>query len=278
MPGWSVLPSSRWPEWCNANLQQNKLNDLTHFFWVLGFFKVIHLVWEPKLSQAKRKEKLETSSRIFSSQKLRSWTFNKSPLTWNASVSVTSISPSLSFEVFGMQVQHQTSTHAGNILSSYGNPCKLNPCPIVCYVLVLTKSKAKENGHCQTKCCQGFGQLFGKGRMFGRPFFKTNPEELSTLCIYPENSWTPQRTCQSKKTLSITTHAQYIYPATLEEHPINNYDPDRVLLGNHAMERICINSYTGLGEASSRTHSRTKSWNVAQEGTTVDMYCPSAAA
>ena len=35
--------------------------------------------------------------------------------------------------------------------------------------------------------------------MFGRPFRKTNPEELSTLCIYPENSWTTQRMCQSTK-------------------------------------------------------------------------------
>ena len=49
------------------------------------------------------------------------------------------------------------------------------------------------------------------------------------------------------KTLSITNLAQYLYPATLEEHPIYNYDPDRVLFGNHAMERTCINSYTGLG-------------------------------
>ena len=49
------------------------------------------------------------------------------------------------------------------------------------------------------KACQGFGQLFGKGRLFGRPFFKTNPQELSTLCIYPENSWTTQRMCQSTK-------------------------------------------------------------------------------
>ena len=46
------------------------------------------------------------------------------------------------------------------------------------------------------------------------------------------------------ETLSITTLAQYFYPATLEEHPMNNYDPDRVLFGNHAMERKCINSYT----------------------------------
>ena len=39
------------------------------------------------------------------------------------------------------------------------------------------------------------------------------------------------------KTLSITTLAQYFYPATLEEHPINNHDLHRVLFGNHAIER-----------------------------------------
>ena len=51
------------------------------------------------------------------------------------------------------------------------------------------------------KYCQGFGRLFGKGGLFGRPFFKTNPQELSTLCIYPENSWTTQRMRQSKNTI-----------------------------------------------------------------------------
>ena len=45
---------------------------------------------------------------------------------------------------FGMQVQHQTSTHAGNILSSYGNPCKLDPCPNACYLYVLAKWEGKE--------------------------------------------------------------------------------------------------------------------------------------
>ena len=46
------------------------------------------------------------------------------------------------------------------------------------------------------------------------------------------------------KTLSITTLAQYIYPATLEEHPINNYDPDRVLFWKTCTGKKCINVYT----------------------------------
>ena len=41
----------------------------------------------------------------------------------------------------------------------------------------------------------------------------------------------------NKNTLSISNLAQYFYPATLEEHRINNYDPDRVLFGKRALQR-----------------------------------------
>ena len=59
-------------------------------------------------------------------------------------MSASLILSSSSFGLFGMRAQHQTSTHAGNILSSYGNPCKLDPCPSVCYLHVLTKGQGKE--------------------------------------------------------------------------------------------------------------------------------------
>ena len=65
------------------------------------------------------------------------------------------------------------------------------PVQLCATCLCLPKSKGKKQRHCKKKYC--------KGRMFGRPFFKTNPQELSTLCIYPENSWTTQRMCQSTK-------------------------------------------------------------------------------
>ena len=109
------------------------------------------------------------------------------------------------------------------------------------------KGKAKENGHCQ-KTCEGFWQLFGKRRLFGRPSFKTNPQELSTLCIYPENSWKPQRTCQSKKILSISTVAQYFVLQLRRNIPLTNMTSIMFCFSKHAMERKCINSHTGLGE------------------------------
>ena len=57
-------------------------------------------------------------------------------------MSASLISPS-SFGLFGMQVQHQTSTHAGNILSRYGNPCKLDPVQVYATCMCLPKRKGK---------------------------------------------------------------------------------------------------------------------------------------
>ena len=86
-----------------------------------------------------------------------------------------------------------------------------NSTPVQVYAtcMCLPKNKAKENGHCQ-KTCEGFWQLFGKGRLFGRPFFKTNPQELSTLCIYPK-----QLLNKTKKVSIKTRCLSQILPNTL---------------------------------------------------------------
>ena len=78
-----------------------------------------------------------------------------------------------------------------------------NSTPVQVYAncMCWPKNKAKENGHCQ-KTYQGFWKLFDKGRMFGRPFFKTNPQELSTLCIYPKQLLNKTKKVSINKTLS----------------------------------------------------------------------------
>ena len=77
-----------------------------------------------------------------------------------------------------------------------------------CYLHVLTKAQGK--GTCALpKTCEGFGRLFGKGGLFGRPSFKTNPQELSTLCIYPIKRLNNTKNVSINKTLSISTLAQY---------------------------------------------------------------------
>ena len=46
------------------------------------------------------------------------------------------------------------------------------------------------------------------------------------------------------KTLSLTTLGHDFYPATFAEHPINNYDPDRVPFWKTCNWKKCINIYT----------------------------------
>ena len=128
-----------------------------------------------------------------------------------------------------------------------------------CMLLACAYQSARQrNMGIPKKACQGFGQLFGKGRLFGRPFFKTNPQELSTLCIYPENSWTTQRMCQTKKTVYHKSCPNMFYPATLEEHPINNNDIHGVALAQHLL-------YHSKGEMLRREQSKghrkgTRAW------------------
>ena len=62
-------------------------------------------------------------------------------------------------------------------------------------------------------------------------FFKTNPQELSTLCIYPK---TPEqhKECVNQQNTVYFNSCPILYPATYEEHPMNNNDLDRVRLLN----------------------------------------------
>ena len=54
--------------------------------------------------------------------------------------------------------------------------------------MCLPKNKAKEHGHCQKQNAKAFDNYLAKEGCLEDPFFKANPQELSTLCIYPENS------------------------------------------------------------------------------------------
>ena len=74
------------------------------------------------------------------------------------------------------------------------------------------------------------------------------------------------------KTLSITTLAQYFYPATLEEHRINNYDLHRVLFWKTCTGKKCINVYTlDLGV---KWYQKASSWATSETYTCYKIsYC-----
>ena len=65
-------------------------------------------------------------------------------------------------------------------------PCKLNPCPTVWYVLVLTKEQGKEAWALPKKISPRLLTTIWQRKAVWKTSFQTNPQELSALCIYPK--------------------------------------------------------------------------------------------
>ena len=100
-----------------------------------------------------------------------------------------------------------------------------NSTPVQVYAtcMCLPKGKAKKHGHCQ-KSCQSFGKLFGKGRLVGRPVFKTNPQELSTPMCPPRKLLNNTKNVSIKKKTVYLNSCPMLYPATYEEHPWTSHE------------------------------------------------------
>ena len=109
--------------------------------------------------------------------------------------------------------------------------------------MCLPKRKAKEHGHCQ-KSCQGFGQLFGKGTLFGRPIFKQTLRNYQPPCVHPQTTPEQYKECVNQKNTVYLNSCPILYPAASEEHPMNSNDPDRVLFWKTCTGKKCINFYT----------------------------------
>ena len=67
--------------------------------------------------------------------------------------------------------------------------------------------------------------------------FQTNPQELSTLCIYPKQLLNNTKNVSIKKTLFISTLAQYFILQLRKNIPLTTMTLIVFCFGNHAMER-----------------------------------------
>ena len=155
-------------------------------------------------------------------------------------------------------MQHQTSTHAGNILPSSGNPCKLDPVQVYATCMCLPKRKAKENGDCQKKILPRLLITSWQRKDVWKTLLQNKSSGTINPAYLPLELWNNTKNVSINKTLSITTLAQYFYPATLEEHPMNNNDLDRVALAQHLL-------YHSKGEMLRREQSKgyrkgTRAW------------------
>ena len=104
------------------------------------------------------------------------------------------------------------------------------PCPSVCYLHVLTKAQRKM-GIAEKNLAKALDDYLAKGDSLEDPFSK------QTLRNYQPCVSTPKTPEQHKACVNQhnTVHHKFcpiLYPATLEEHPINNNDLDRVRLLN----------------------------------------------
>ena len=130
---------------------------------------------------------------------------------------------------------------------SYVNePSKLNPCPTVWYVLVLTKVQGKGTLALPKNLPRLLITSWQR-----KDVWKTLFQNKSGGTINPV--YLPRKLLNTTKNVSIKKNTVYLnscpilYPATLEEHQMNNCDPDRVLFGNHAIERNASTLIQDLG-------------------------------
>ena len=116
--------------------------------------------------------------------------------------------------------------------SCVNEPSKLNPCPIVCYVLVLTKEQGKGKWALPKKnLTKAVEDYLAKEGCLEDPFSKQILRNYQP-CVSTPRTPEQNKKCVNQQNTVYFNSCPILYPATLEEHPINNNDLDRVRLLN----------------------------------------------
>ena len=122
-------------------------------------------------------------------------------------------------------------------------PSKLNPCPTVWYVFVLTKVQGKGTLALPKNLPRLLITSWQRKDVWKTLFQNKSGGTINPVYL-PQTTPEQYKESVNQKTLSITNLAQYFYPATLEEHPINNHDLNRALFWKTCTGKKCINFYT----------------------------------
>ena len=119
--------------------------------------------------------------------------------------------------------------------SCVNEPSKLNPCPIVCYVLVLTKEQGKGKwGLPKKHLAKALDDYLAKEGCLEHPFSKQILRNYQP-CVSTPKTPEQHKECVNQQNTVYHKFCPILYPATLEEHPINNNDLDRVALAQHLL-------------------------------------------
>ena len=110
-------------------------------------------------------------------------------------------------------------------------PCKLNPCPSVCYLYVLTKTQGK--GTCALpKNLRRLLITSWQRKDVWKTLFQNKSSGTINPVYLPHKTPEQHKECVNQQNTVYFNSCPILYPATLEEHPMNNNDLDRVRLLN----------------------------------------------
>ena len=112
----------------------------------------------------------------------------------------------------------------------------LTPVQVYATCMCLPKRKAKKHGHCQ-KSCQGFGQLFGKGRLFGRPIFKQTLRNYQPCVSTPKTPEQHKECVKQKKTVSHNSCPIFFILPLMRNIPLTTMTFIVFCFGKRALER-----------------------------------------
>ena len=137
-------------------------------------------------------------------------------------------------------------------------PSKLNPCPTVCYVLVLTKVQGKGTLALQEKILPRLLKTIWQRKAVWKTLFQKKILRNYQPCVSTPKTPEQHKECVNQHCLIYHDSCPILYPATYEEHPMNNNDIHRVALAQHLL-------YHSKGEMLRREQSKghrkgTRAW------------------
>ena len=117
------------------------------------------------------------------------------------------------------------------VSSCVSEPCKLNPCPSVCYLHVLTKEQGKGKWALPKNLPRLLITSWQRKDVWKTLFQNKSSGTINPVYL-PHKTPEQHKECVNQQNTVYFKSCPILYPATLEEHPINNNDLDRVRLLN----------------------------------------------
>ena len=134
-------------------------------------------------------------------------------------------------------MQDQTSTHAGNILSSYGNPCKLDPVQVYATCMCLPKRKAKKHGHCRKNLRRLLTTIWQRKAVWKTSFFKQILRNYQP-CVSTPKTPEQHKECVNQQNTVYHNSCPICFILQLwRKIPRTTMTSTVVYFGKHAMER-----------------------------------------